>query len=326
MLPPLRRCFPDATITMLLRQYTGALVRGNSSVDEILWYDDGEDLLPFYTMTRSLRQRRFDAAIVVYPTLRLALLMFCAGIRVRIGTGYRYYSFLFNRRVYEHRRDAKRHELEYNLRLLEELGCHPEGRPTFPVNIPGDAEHAVDILMKEETISGTIVILHPGSGGSARDWHVENFAMLAQRLSDDSALTVLVTGTAGESRLADTIVAATDGRARSLAGKLTVPQLGALCKRADVFVSNSTGPMHIAAALGTPVVGLFPRHPAMSKERWGPYTERSIVLVPDMPAACDTCVAHGSVRCTCMDAITVDAVAEAISALRSRYPHNKPVA
>ena len=118
MLPALRECFPDAHIAMLLRHYTGDVVRGNPYVSELIWYDNEAGLVPFGEMVATLREREFDVAIVVYPRFRLAWLMWRSGIPLRVGTGYRYYSVLFNKKVFEHRKDAQRHELEYNLNLL----------------------------------------------------------------------------------------------------------------------------------------------------------------------------------------------------------------
>ena len=100
LLPVLRRRYPTAHIAMLLRRYTGEIVKGNPYANELLWYDDDNGLVPFRKMSHVLRKENFDAVIVVYPTLRLAFLMFWSRIPVRIGTGYRYYSFLFNRRVF----------------------------------------------------------------------------------------------------------------------------------------------------------------------------------------------------------------------------------
>jgi heptosyltransferase-2 len=305
ILPVLRRCFPDAFLSMLLKRYTGEIVEGNPYLDEIIWYDDGGRPLPFRTICRLLRQRKFDAAIVVYPRPRLAWLMVCAGIPVRIGTGYRYYSFLFTRRVYEHRKDAFKHEVEYNFSLVRQLGCTTDDPPEFLIDIP-EAARARAAELTGHSAGRRIVVMHPGSGGSAREWPVQSFGSLAALLTGNEDTTVIVTGTSTEAGKARQVVDATGGRAISVAGALSVKELAGLLQRADLFVSNSTGPIHIAAAVGTPVVGFYPQHAAMSARRWGPWTDRKRILIPDKPLRCRECVRPPGQICECMASIPVD--------------------
>src|SRR3972149_8448393 len=107
---------PDAHVAVLIRSYTAELARADRNVDEIIALDGGR---PSWTGTIArLREAQFDVVFHTHPMARLAFIALLAGIPVRVGTGFRWYSFLFNRRVYEHRKDAARHELEYNLNLL----------------------------------------------------------------------------------------------------------------------------------------------------------------------------------------------------------------
>lgn len=314
MLKVLRVSFPDAYIAMLLRRYTGTIMEGNPYVDELIWYDDGAERVPLSEMKATLSRKQFDAAIVVYPTLRLAWLMFRSRIPIRVGTGYRYYSMLFNRRVYEHRKDAKRHELEYNVNLLRELGCDSHGAPEFFIHIPSDAEHAVAQIMVAHHITRPFAVLHPGTGGSAREWPLLHFCDLASRLVG-RPMTVVVTGSKAEQEKVSSIVRSTGGRAIPLAGALNLKELAALLRQAAVFVSNSTGPLHLAAAMGTPVVGLYPQIPAMSPKRWGPYAVKRRVFVPDKPRNCTECTGARGEHCACMASITVDKVYQGVQEL-----------
>ncbi len=317
MLPALRKCFPNAYIAMLLRRYTGEVVEGNPSVDELIWYDNENGLVPFGVMTATLREKQFDIAVVVYPRFRLAWLMFRSGIPIRVGTGYRYYSILFNKKVYEHRKDAQRHELEYNLNLLKELDCKTDEnfKPEFYIDIPAAAEVAVDALLRSNGIEGNdFVIIHPGSGGSAREWSPGNFGSLAARLVEKGRFKVIITGTKAEESKVNAVVNASGGKAIPIVGKLTIKELGALIRSARLFVSNSTGPLHLAVAMDTPVIGLFPQHLAMSAKRWGPYTEKKAVFVPDRPADCNVCVETKS-ACQCMATISVEEVFQSVTSL-----------
>jgi len=322
MLPELRKCYPDAHIAMLLRTYTGEIVIDNPYLDELIWYDDKNGLTPFGTMVATLKERQFDAVIVVYPTIRLAWLVFRARIPVRIGTGYRYYSILFNKRVYEHRKDAKKHEVEYNLRLLQELGCQVNGTPEFHIHISDLQKKEIRGIAETANIDlgRSYAIIHPGSGGSARDWSTRKFGELAERLHSEMNLQVIVTGTDSENEKVNEVVRGANRNAIPLAGKMDLRQFAALIRGAALFVSNSTGPIHVAAAMGTPVIGLYPQHTPMSAKRWGPYTSKKRVFVPARPLECTDCIAQNLPQCNCMDTIEVEDVFMAATQLL-----NKPI-
>jgi heptosyltransferase-3 len=313
----LRRCFPGAHLAMLAGRYAGAIVEGYAHVDEILWYDDPGGLVPFRRMMACLRAGRYDAAVIVHPTLRLALLAFLSRIPVRVGTGYRYYSLLFNRRVYTHRKTAERHEVEYNLDLLSPLGCAAApGKPLdVPLHIPPGARERGAKLLEKAGVTGRFVVIHPGSGGSAREWPIGNFGLLARRIIEGMNLAVVVTGTGREFERGEDVVRAVSGRAANLSGQLSLKELAALLEKASLLVVNSTGPLHVGVAVGTPVVGLFPQIPVMGPRRWGPFTDNARVLVPEKPPDCHECAGGTGVPCACMASITVETAYAAASDL-----------
>ncbi len=315
----LRRRFPRARLVMLAGRYGGAIVEGFPHVDEILWYDDPPRLVPFRVMLARIRGERFDAAVIVHPTLRLAILAFLSRIPLRVGTGFRYYSFLFNRRVYAHRKSAERHEVEYNMELLAPLDCAATAAKPLdvPIEIPPAARDGVRTLLENAGVKGSYAVLHPGTGGSAREWPPESFAVLARKIMEGLNLSVVVTGTARESALAGRIARAVPGRGVNLAGKLGVKELAALLEGAALLVANSTGPLHVAVAVGTPVIGLYPQIPVMGPRRWGPYTSRARVLVPAKPPECDECAGKAGGPCACMASITVDTAYAAAADLLS---------
>ncbi len=310
----LRRRFPDATIGMLVQKYTAEVVEGNTAVDHIFHYDDGMRPYPFLRMVSRLRAARYDIVFHTHPRFRVALMTWIAGIRNRVGTGYRWYSFLFNIRHFEHRKDARRHELEYNLNLLSEIDCPAGEAERIPrLELDPAAVEEVDRMLQSIGISEDepLAIVHPGSGGSARDWPPAHFGLLAAMLAEHERLRVIVTGTDRERELVETVASIAGERVTTLSGTLSLKQLAALAKRASLFVANSTGPLHIAATVGTPVVGLYPQITALSAARWGPYTSRKSILSPkDKPADCRKCLG-GTMPCECMSSISVEAVYQA---------------
>lgn len=314
MLAVLRDRYPDAWLGMLLSRYTGEIVRNHPFVNAFIWHDDAGKPRATSELITAIREQRFDTVFLVHPTPRLAWIMARAGIPRRIGTGYRYYAMLMTHRVFEHRKDAKHHELEYNLRLLGALdpSIRTEGvKPDFGLRVQPEAAARIASLLHDHHVGERerLAVIHPGSGGSARDWPLAYFGALAARLAQDPDVRLLVTGGPGEADAVHAVAREAGPRAIPCAGLLSLPELAALYARAAVVVANSTGPLHLAAALGTPVVGIYPQLTPMSPARWGPYTEKKRVLVPDAPADCRLC--RKGERCVCIASITVDKVHDA---------------
>ena len=313
MVEVLHRELPDAHIAMLIRRYTAELVEGNPAMDEVLLYDGDDGPVPFLALTRTVRRGDFDVVFHTHPLFRLALLTWFAGIRLRVGTGYRWYSrLLFNRRVYEHRKDARRHELEYNLNLLKAIGVgDAPGDVTPRIEVSEDILGKVRALLAGRGLGEgeRFVILHPGSGGSARDWSPVNFGRLGSRLAGSLGVRVLVTGGKDEAGLVGEVSGAIGGRSVPVVGLLSLREYAGLAKLSKLFVANSTGPLHIAAAVGIPVIGLYPQVTPLSAARWGPYTEKKVIFSPKgRPADCRKCLREKSKTCECMESITVDEV------------------
>ena len=314
----LRSNFPTARISFLVRSYTKEIVEGHPDLDEVVLYDEEGTNKSFLTMASELRRSHFDLAIVAFPRFRIALLLFFARVITRVGSGYRWYSFLFTERVYEHRKTAEKHEYEFNLSLVRQLGCVVGQDDTPRMNV---RESAGKVALEERKRIGivpkdTVVVLHPGSGGSARDWSAANFRSLAATLAG-FGWKVVVTGARGEERLVDQVAGGSSGRIVTSVGRLSLSPLAAFLQMADLFVSNSTGPLHIAAAVGTPVIGFYPPIVACSPQRWGPVTKKKAVFVPT-PESCPLCKGGVCRSNVCMDQITVQQVVDAARQLVGR--------
>ncbi len=312
MIPVLRAHSPSCRISMLVRPYTGELIAGTAGLDQILHYREGDEPKGFWRMLAELRGKQYDLAVVSHPTFRIALLLFLAGIPKRIGSGYRWYSFFFNQRVFEHRKTAEKHEAEYNVSLLRAIGCDAKEVPGISLQIPEDARAVALAEMKKLGISESerFVVLHPGSGGSARDWSPDRFGDLAKRLEEDG-IKVVVSGDQKERSLVESVVRRSQGTARASIGRFNLKELAAFLAFSSAFVSNSTGPLHIAAAVGTPVVAMYPPIRECSPKRWGPLIEKKVVFTADN-AACPRCKGGPCQGNDCMDQITVADVFSAV--------------
>lgn len=305
----LKKIYPKSQICFLVRQYTQPVAEMAAGVDDVIELDDFLDnrgKLQFWRLAQHIKNQKFDIAIHLHPRPELALAAFIAGIPIRIGTGYRIYSLLFNRRQYDHRKNAAFHEAELNLRLLRQLGIDDSDVRFEFIALP-DAATQIDHILKEHSISSgdSFAVLHPGSGGSARDWPLSHFAELADRIAVELKIPVVLTGTAAESAMVEEVRTATSCKPVSLAGKINLEMLAALLKRAQLFVSNSTGPLHLAVAMGTEVVAFYPPITPCRPERWGPYGRRTDVLM-SQEDECKKCAKSSATDCFCMQAITVE--------------------
>ena len=314
VLEALRLKYPEAHIAMLVSKGSKEVVDGNPFLNEVL-VDEGEKASK---LAKRLKAKRFDTAVVLHPTPRLAWALSRAKIPIRVGTGYRGYSFLFTKRVYEHRKTAERHELEYNLSLAEALGAKLENPEPKIYLSSQDRDWAKKRLAQAGVREGEkLVGIHPGSGGTARDWKPERFGELGERIQRELGAKVVVTGVKGERMLAEAVASKMSQSPVIIIGETSLKQLTAILEKESVFVSNSTGPMHLAAAVGTRVVAMFPPIRACSPRRWGPWGKGHKAILPKVPE-CKKCIETKCQYCDCMDKISVDEVFTAVKGALGR--------
>jgi len=304
-----KKKYPDCKVAYFIRNYTSSLIDGNPFIDEVIIAEESEGKIFFAKNLKKIKSKNFDSCIVVNPTLNISLMMFLAGIKNRVGTGYRWYSFLFNRKVYEHRKYAQKHELEYNINLLGKIGIDNDGflkEIDFHLKIDEKSSAKVNSILSEKGFSSAnkIVIVHPGSGGSSVDLPKEKLIELTRLISKIKNVTIVITGSKNEVELSkefevgETVV--------NLAGQLDLSLLKALITKANIFISNSTGPMHIAAALGVHVIGFFPKILSCSQKRWGPYTKKRTIFIPTID--CSNCNREQCEKLDCMNSIDIGRV------------------
>lgn len=312
-LQALKAAYPQARLTVLVSAYAQEIVKGHPAVDAVELYDPKEGAWPLVQRFKALSP---DVFIALYPRFKPVMAAALAGIPLRIGTAYRWYSFFLNHRIHVHRSLCEKHEVEYNLDLLGPLGVEgPAPKIQFPVT---DAERSfVGDLLKEKGIGyqSRYVVVHPGHKGSAQNWKPERFAQVIAQMAYRGRK-VVVTGGPDETALVAQVMAhvrglGPDQRPVLLIGVCTLRQLAALYERADCFLSASTGTLHLAAAVGTPTVALFGTIPQTTPVRWGPWGNESTILMPRNLQCPDcqlgTCRLHDV-----MDAIKVEEVLDAM--------------
>lgn len=284
------------------------------------------------SLARVLAGSGYAMAVHLYPRPLQALAAFLARIPLRVGTAYRAYSVLFNHRVPLHRKTMTEHEAASNLKLVGFLGVAP-GKPTAGIRVPDAARQRVQALLKCEagySERAPFVVLHPGSGGSSLTWPGDHFATLGRGLAA-SGLPVVLTGTERDRPIVDSVYRGLDRhRVVNLCGRLDLPHLAALLSESALTVSNSTGPLHLADALGRKVIGLYSRHLYASAIRWGPWHQPENAFTP-AGDACRHCPRERCNEFNCMASIRPEAVLERARTLldapdtsRLSTPHRGP--
>ena len=304
----IKKQYPNSKVTFLVREYTKNIVNNHPFVDEVIVLKEVDGITPLFYNINIIKQKKFDNCIVVYPRFKISLIIFLSRVKNRIGTGYRWYSFFFNQKVYEHRKNAERHELEYNINLLGKLGIRnsvTESNVNYHLKVAEISLQIVNktLLDKKLNLQKPIVIIHPGSGGSSVDLPTVKFAELVSRLDHDN-YQIILTGSKNEIELCNNIKSS--DKVKNLAGIFNLDELTAVISKSVMFISNSTGPIHIAAALGKYTVGFYPKIVSCSKERWGPYTNKKLVFEPQID--CKNCTSEQCKKLNCMDSIDISKV------------------
>lgn len=310
----IKKKYPACKVSFLVKDYTKDLLFSNKFIDEILILKEGDGKVLINENVKMIKAKRFDYAITVYPTFVIALIVFLSKIKNRIGTGYRWYSIFFNKKIYEHRKNAQKHELEYNLNLLSAIGIEniKQEQIEFNIHIDKLSRNKVLSILSENRVDlkKPVILIHPGSGGSSVDLPVSKFKELVSSLDDEIKKQIVLTGSEKEKQICEEIA---DEKILNTAGKFNLNELTALINEAKIFIANSTGPLHIAAALGLNVIGFYPNNRVTSARRWGPYTDKKVIFQPK--TECDDCKKEQCINKNCMNSIEIAKVKETIESL-----------
>jgi len=314
----LRDKYPSAYIAMMVSRYAKDIVEGNPYLDKVVILDkelEHKGWLRSAKFIQELKKNRFDLSLILHPTNRVHLITFLSGIPKRVGYD-RKLGFLLTDRVKHTKQFGEKHELEYNLDLLRYLGIEARDKNLF-MPIKKESEEWVGELFAQEGISDTdkLLAIHPAASCPSKIWPAQRFAEVAGKLAQKYGFKVLVVAGPKDLTLADNLVKHMRSSPINLAGKTSVTQLASLLKRCRLFISNDSGPVHIASAVGTPVISIFGRKQAgLSPKRWGPLGKKDKVLHKE--SGCIECLAHNCKKeFACLKAITVEDVVAAADAI-----------
>jgi len=306
LLPILRKRFPEASLTFLVNPGTESVLLGNPYLEKIM-------VLPRkgwgqqFECYQTLRQARFDGVVDLTDGDRSAFLTYWTGAGVRLG---------FNRenrwrgKLYTHVLPSaygSMHMVDYHAQALPALGISdPVGNPEWYLR-PEDHEQGDHLMASLQIGQAPLVLLHPPARYANKAWPLERFAALADWLADHGAVVAII-GHQSEMMIGQHIVNLTRSKPRNVMGQTGLRQLAAVMKRSALFIGNDGGPMHMAAAVGCPVLGLFgPSDPHV----WGPRGRKVSVIYKGLN--CEKCFYHECSRGEegCMRQISVEEVCRA---------------
>ena len=320
-LQALRHQFPHAFIAMMVRPACREAVEGHPCLDEVILYDkEGLQRNPLETFrfARRLRRYAFDTALVLHPSNRSHWIPWLAGIPVRIGYD-RKSGWLLTHRLPHRKQEGAKHEARYTLELLEVLGFAPlMSAPQVPVR--PEADRRVEALLSGSSVAQAerLVAIHPSASCVSKRWMPERFAQVADRLVTECRVRICLVAGEADAPHAEQVAHAMRQPALNFAGRLSVGELAALLSRCRLLISNDSGPVHVAAAVGTPVVDVFGRNQrGLSPLRWGPVGDGHVILHKEV--GCVTCLAHNcDIEFLCLTSLSVEEVYRAAVSVLDR--------
>ncbi len=271
-------------IAVLTSAYAADILKDHPAVSEILVDDES---LPIRDMVIKLARYRFTHAIVFWSSKRVAMLVSQARIGVRVGQSRRLYSWRYTHRVQVRTEtgDSNSHWTDVQMDYARALGAQPiQDDFRTIMNVGSDDLAQADLALAESSVSERFVVLHAARGiplDGVR-WPVERFAAIGDALSEAFGTTVVLTGDAADVRRTSEISALMRKPSAMLAGSTSLRCLTGLLAKAQVVVALDSGPMHIAAAAGTPTVGIFALRTDLPN-RWKPLGPRVALIEPSYP-------------------------------------------
>jgi len=264
----IREHFHGARVAILAKSWVLETLRGSPDYDDLIEYDRRgahRGIVGRRRLVAALRRGRFDLAILFQKAFEAAAFAYLAGARVRVGYATDWRTPLLTHPL--RLPPPGTHHVDLFLGIARALGC-PVRDPFPSFHLDARAREGAAALLKAagRIDDRPLVAIHPGASKEPRAWHPERFAELARRLAEGTGAQLVLLGGAEDRGLLERIaVQIPAGRALLPRSEASIKEVGGILERCRLFVGNDSGPMHIAAALGVPTVGLFgPGSPALT--------------------------------------------------------------
>jgi heptosyltransferase-2 len=304
--------FAPACVDVLTTPKTAEVLRNHPAIGQIIVFDKrGGDagVGGLLRTAHRVRDEQYDIALVPHRSLRSALLVWLARIRLRIGFTRSAGRFLFTKPV-KYERDS--HEIDRNIGLLDAFGIRWEKKELPNLYPTVEDVRVVDEFVREARSGRDVgmIALAPGTVWNTKRWLKERYAALAKRFMDDGFVVALVGGKDDEALCQEVGAGLHRSRWIDASGKLTIVQSAELLRRCNLLVCNDSAPMHLSVAMRTPVVAIFGA--TIPQFGFAPYGKYDVVLETH-GLNCRPCSSHGGDKCPiktfdCMTEVSVDKV------------------
>jgi heptosyltransferase-2 len=309
----IRAAFPDAEITVVANPSVAELLSPHPYCDDVIVFDrkgTHGSLGSFTRFCMQLRAKGFDLAILLQNAIEAAVMAYLARIPRRVGFGTDARGFLLSHSVPMRAEEKSLHHTDYYLHMLSSSGIHGgDGKLRLYCTDEEIARAKEQLGDRENWIA-----INPGATyGSAKRWFADRFAATADAVSLEFGANILILGGRAETKLCGEIQSAMRGKPLNLAGRTSVRRMMALLSRCRFLVTNDSGPMHVAAAFGIPIVALFgPTDHTTTSPRCDTFSivRKPLECAPCLKRECPT--DH-----RCMEAITVEDVLQAVRSMGS---------
>ncbi len=307
----LKKAFPAACVSVWLDPSTRPLLQGLPFIDEILCEDQGRGWPGYFAFIAMLRRRQFDLAVVFHTKRRTNAACALAGIPLRLGYKNNKNGWLLTRPVEDRRHLGEKHETEYCLDLLQSVGVHSTDLSLELARDPAADTWARDFVATE-LAGDPFLAIHPDASCDTRLWPASSYARLINSLRGRGLKIVLV-GRKEAGDCARDICQQVSYPVVDMTAKTSLAQLVSLFRLARAVISNDSGPVHVAAAAGAPIVSIFlRRQPGINPERWKPLGPNTRIVLP--PPGQEVRVdRHSRVISGSFDAITPENVLNALN-------------
>ena len=306
----IRKRFPNAHVSLLAKPWVVPVFENSEHIDQLLLYDDKgrhKGILGKFRLARDLKKYHFDAAILLQNAFEAALITFLADIPIRIGYDTDVRQLFLTHAVSCTNEIKKKHQTGNYLNIIHQKKIKEDNRELYLRLNQRDRFQSEKILLDQQlSLDDKIVGINPGATyGPAKQWPFDRYARLADKIQTFTKAHIIIFGGPNDRNLGKKISQKMQYRPIDLSGKTSLGEAMALIERCDLFITNDSGLMHVAAALDVPLIAVFGSTNSITT---GPLSQNSRIV--QVPLECSPCLRPECPKghLNCMDQISVEMV------------------
>lgn len=271
-----KKNYPKAHISCVIHPDNLDIASHQPDIDQCIPFLPKKSLWYWIKFFLHLKKQKFDIAIISNPHKFFHLFTFLISIPVRVGYR-RKWGFFLTHSIPDRKHESLKHEVEYNLDLVSKV----KSNIRYEIFISEKARQSLtDIFIKRRiNAQKPLIVINPYTTAAHKQWPIVNFIFLINKLSSSSHQTILIGGEKESLNIKEEMTPFLKEKVFDLSGLLTLSECAALLQRTSLFMSNDSGPMHIASAFKTPMIVLFGNRYGSNPTRWGPWNKENVTII-----------------------------------------------